>query len=355
MVAAACAKPVATPEPEVPRAKPSASVTSEAIARPSPSVGTVARAEPDDISVPVVVNARRKLGPDVDRRDIAGVLGLSDLPKAGPTDVTVVVNMAAVRRHPVGARIGPVLLEFPGWTGFLNAGGDTAMIEPLRDADWLLAYGPSLDPSDRDIVLVRMGASDAVLDRAMDAAQRRYGKGGIADALPGVKATLGHSSGAERVFLRGQPHVLAVVPPDTAKTVGTMLLGKAIEPKLGQDEALRFLVREPHRHAMPGLRLPPELRTIQTWVLLHADGTGELFVEGDCSRAEHAVTAAGAIAKMIGRMNSGVVQMMTGGVLNDVKVEVDDGFVHVHVLASRAQLERMAGVVASFLGVELRP
>ena len=339
-----CAKPSAVPPPETPLAAPSASAGLQTIV--VPDAGTV---------VTVFPKQAHRTPAELDRRGWSEIFGLRELPQVAPqNDVTVLINMAAIRQHPVGARTGAIFSAHPGWAGFL--GGDSATLQPLRDAEWVLAYGSSFDPSDRTIVLARLGVSDTVLDGAMDAAASRYNQGSLDARVPGVKATLGYSSGHPRGLLRGQPHVLAVVPPPLANNVAKVLVGKPLDPTLKPGEAMRLLVLEPSRHTLvPGYELPKEIRSLQVWTLLYDDGTAELFAEGFCVRREDASTAAAALTQLIKRINSGLVSMMTGHVLGGAKIEVDDKLVRLHIEASHAQVERLVGLAATFMGVELQP
>ena len=280
---------------------------------------------------------------------------MSGLVNSGPVNVTLLVNMAEIRKHPVGVRSGPLFTAVPQWNDFLK--GNQGSFDPVRDADWMLIYGPSLIHTDRDAVIIRYSVDDAVVDHAMDVASQNYDKGGPLDAgVRGVKATLGHADGAPRAFLRGQPHVLAVVPPDKANEFAKVLKGKTIAPKVRPGEAMRLIVREPYRQvAIRGLKFPQELKELRIWVNPHADGSADIFAEGDCTTPESAVAAAGTLGTLITQSNSAIVQMMTGGVLNGVKVENDGTLIHAHILASRAQVERIMGVAATIMGVELKP
>ncbi len=76
-------------------------------------------------------------------------------------------------------------------------------IDPVRDTDWLMISGPSLVNTASDVILIRYGASDVVVDRAIARVSQKYPGGGPYDAgVPGVKATLAHADRAERVLLR---------------------------------------------------------------------------------------------------------------------------------------------------------
>lgn len=288
-------------------------------------------------------------------RDPASIVGMSGLVTAGPVNVTLLVNMTEIRKNPVGARSGPLFTSVPQWNDFLK--GNQGSFDPVRDADWLLIYGPSLIHTDRDAVIIRYTIDDAVVDHAMDIASQNYDKGGPLDAgVRGVKGTLGHADGAPRAFLRGQPHVLAVVPPDKATEFAKVLKGRPIAPKVRPGEAMRLIVREPHRQvAIRGLKFPQDLKELRIWINPRPDGGADVFAEGDCTTPESAVAAAATMSTLITQTNSGLVQMGTAGVLNGAKVEADGTLIHTHVVASKTQLERILGTAALLMGVELKP
>src|SRR5690606_3545495 len=108
---------------------------------------------------------------------------------AGVQNVVLGVNVAAIRKHPVGARMGPILQALPQWRDFMR--GAQSPVDPIRDTEWILIYGPSLIHTERDAVLVRYNLSDEAVDTAITGIARSYDKGGSLDAgVPGVKASL---------------------------------------------------------------------------------------------------------------------------------------------------------------------
>ena len=89
-------------------------------------------------------------------RDPESMFGLSKVVNAGVQNVVLGVNVQLIRKHPVGARMGPVLQALPQWRDFLK--GAQTPVDPIRDTDWILIYGPSLIHTDKDAVLVRYTA-----------------------------------------------------------------------------------------------------------------------------------------------------------------------------------------------------
>lgn len=287
-------------------------------------------------------------------RDPGSMIGMAGLVSAGTVNVTLLVNMQVIRSHPVGARLGPLLAGLPQWNDFIR--GNETNFDPVRDTDWMLIYGPSLINTDRDAMLIHYSVPDATVDHAIDLVSAKYDQGGAYDAgVPGVKATLGHADNAQRVFIRAQPHVLAVVPPDKARDFAKVLKARTVNPKVRPGEALRLVVKDPHRQvAIRGLSFPKELKELRLWIVPRADGGADVYGEGDCTSEDTAASTATTLTDVISRTNSGLVQMGTAGLLNGAKVEAEGSGVHLHISASRTQLDRVLGTVALLLGVELK-
>lgn len=281
-------------------------------------------------------------------RDPGSIIGVPGLISAGTVNVSLIVNVAVIRTHPVGARIGPLLYGIPQWNDFLK--GTEATIDPIRDTDWILIYGPSLINTDRDAVIVRYSIGDDVVDKAVESIVKRYDRGSAFDAgVPGVKASIGHADNAERVFLRGQPHVLTIVPKDKAHDFAKLMKRALIQPKVRHGEALRLIVKEPSRQvAIPGLKFGASLKEIRLWVVPRtSDGGADVYVEGDCTDAEAATENAAALTDVIRRSNNVVVRIATRGLLNDLKVEANGSRIELHVDASAEQLEVLLQAITS--------
>lgn len=294
-------------------------------------------------------------GPDP--RDPGSMVGMSGLVTAGKVNVTMLVNVAAIRNHPAGTRMGPLVWGIPKWNDFID--GAQGHVDPMRDVDWILIYGPSLIQTDRDAVLVRYSAPDEAVDRAVAAIAKRYEKGGAFDVgVPGVKATLGWADSGKRVFLRPQPHLLVVVPPDKAKDFANVFRKASAQPRVRPGEAFRLTVRDPWKQvAVPGLKFPQTLTEIRVWVVpRRLDGGADVYAEGDSSDPAAAQETADLLTEVIRRQNSSMlVRIATRGLFNGARVEVDGTLLKLHVSASSEQLESVLQLAASQLGVRVEP
>ncbi len=289
-------------------------------------------------------------------RDPGSMVGMAGLITAGQVNVTLLVNVAVIRQHPVGSRMGPLFMGIPQWASFMK--GSTVAIDPIKDCEWILIYGPSLIHTDRDAVLVRTSLPDDVVDTTIEQLGKRYDKGGSFDAgVPGVKASLGHADNAERVFMRVQSKVVTVVPPDKAADFAKVLKRAPISPRVRPGEAMRLIVNDPWRQvSIPGLKFSQSLKQLRLWVVPRAsDGGADLFIEGDCTDEAAAVDVADALTDIIKKQNTIAVRLATRGLFNNAKIDADGTRITSQLSVSRDQLEALLQTVAAFLNVQVQP
>jgi hypothetical protein len=273
----------------------------------------------------------------------------------GEQNIVLVVNSAVIRKHPVGARLGPVIQQIPQWRDFLK--GSQSVVDPIHHTDWILIYGPSLIHTDRDAVLVRYNVSDDIVDKAVDAVARTYDKGGPYDAgVPGVVASRGHADNAERIFMRPQPHLLVIAPPAhayiAAKTYKTNT-PRAPSPK----EAMHLLVRKPHQQiAIKGLKFKEQLKTIDLWIEPRADGGADVHALGTCTDEQCAIDTADQMNDVIKQQNSSIgVRIATRGLLNNAKVVAEGNKAKLDLVVTQDQLEAFLQLVAAAVGAQVTP
>jgi hypothetical protein len=262
-------------------------------------------------------------------------------------NVVLVINADVVRRHPVGAGLGALLRGIPQWDDFMSG----TSIDPVRDTDWFMVSGPSLVNTERDVVLIHYSASDAAIDRAMAIVARKYARGGAFDTgIAGVRAVRAHADRAERVILRPQPHVLAVVPPDDAVKVARQLSGARVRPPIAPTEAFYMRLVKPQR---PLPELPASISELRLRVVPRSDDGADVYVEGDTSDAAEATSAAAAVARIVRRHNDVITSIVTHGLLDRVEVTSEGARVKLHLTATLDQIETLASIVGAFLGVPL--
>jgi hypothetical protein len=257
-----------------------------------------------------------------------------------------VVNAEVIRQHPVGAKMGYLLRGIPQWDEFMS-GTD---IDPVRDADWVQIAGPSLINTARDVVLVHYSAPDAVIDRAVDVVARKYDRGGRYDiGVPGVKASLAHADRAERVLIRAQPHVLAVVPPSIAEKSARQLVAARLPAHNHPGEAVYLKLANPH-HPIP--ELPEAITEMRLRAVPRPDLGVDVFIEGDTQDADAAAGAARDLRAFVRRHDDALTSMVTHGLLDHVETTTDGALVKTHLVVTLDQLETLTALVSGFLGVQ---
>lgn len=287
-------------------------------------------------------------------RDPESMFGLTKVVNAGVQNVVLGVNVARIREHPIGARMGPILQAIPQWHDFLK--GAPIPVDPIRDTDWILIYGPSLIHTERDAVLVRYNVTDDAVDTTILAIARTYDKGGPYDAgVPGVKASLGYADNAQRVFLRPQSKLLVIVPPSHAREAALTFRRQAPRGP-SANEAMRLVVHHPSNQiSIPGLKFSQSMTELRLWIVPRADGGAHVHVEGDCVDAEAALDSAERLTELLKRQNSIGVRIATRGLLNNAAVVASGSKITLHIAASQEQLEAVLQLVAAAVGARVAP
>jgi len=223
----------------------------------------------------------------------------------------------------------------------------------VRDVDWMIISGPSLLHTERDVVLLRTSASDAMIDLSMDQVAENYTKGGRVDlGVPGVRAVRSFADGAERIIVKPKPHVLAVVPPSVAPKVARQLARAAVPAHIRRGEAVFLRVVNPH-HPMP--EVPASITVMSLRVVPRDDGGADVYLEGQTPSPEAASAAADQLKDLVARRNTFLVSAMTHGLLDRVEASSDGSVAKLHDQVSRDQIATLVSLVAGFLGVSPAP
>jgi hypothetical protein len=254
----------------------------------------------------------------------------------------VLVRTRVLRRHPVGARLGPLLAAWPGWRAtFAGLAPD-----PVRDLDWIQVVGPVATASQR--MMARAGVDDATLDGRI----ARLAAGSTEDPHEVVAgdapAAVARLDGALRAVLRTRPHLLAVVPRDTAPAVSaTLNRAEILEPADDDHEAVRAEVVRPPGADSP---LPESVRMVHVQVFARDDGGADALAQGECVDADAAAHVAEDVRALVARANGLLVHLMTKGILDGLTVSSDGPIVTVKATATRDQLEATSAIVSGLLG-----
>jgi hypothetical protein len=317
-------------------------------AGPADALGDSERSALEDAGV---ASSEDAAAPSGSARDAVGMIGTAGNVQAGPQNVVLTVNMSAIRNHPEGKRLGPLISAVPQWDDFLVGTG----VDPLRDIDWVSINGPALLHTEKDVIILHYSASDAAVDKGVRVLAGKYAQGGpINVGVPGVRAVRGYGDRAERIFLRPQPHVLAIVPGFYAKTAAQILSKASIPGVLKRaSEAVRLTLVHPHG-PMPGV--PESVTEVRLWIVpRNDDGGADVYGEGDTADASESQAAVLALKRLIDEQNSIGVQLLTQGLLNRVELQPDDKTVRLHLRVTRDQIEVILAYVAGRLGVSLPP
>lgn len=290
-------------------------------------------------------------GGGVGPRDPEGLVGGLGKMQAGENLVTLFLNVEVIRKHPTGARLSKLVRAAPQWDDALK--GTT--VDPIRDADWVLIFGPALLHTEKDTILIHYSVPDAVADEAIEAIKRRSHNGASYDAgVPGVKATLAHADRAPRVFLRGKSKTIAVVPPSFANTAARMLLVERAPAHPRPGEAMRLTVKNPSR---PIPQLPARITEMRIWIIPLADGGADVFGELQNPDGQGAIDSENELKSFLSRyrgsMEGALANMVSRGLINGVEVDSSLNLTRLHVRANADQVDAIIGFVAAQAGIDL--
>jgi len=290
-----------------------------------------------DADIPLSAEIKRK----TTEVSIEAMLSPTDAARTDePVKVVLILNGDVVRAHPLAARLGALLRRLPGWEDVLR-GTD---IDPVRDTDWVMMSGPSLVNSARDVLLLHYSAQDAVVDRAVAAVSRRYERGGPVDVgVPGVKASLARPDRSERMLLRPQSHLLAVVPPAVSKTIAHQLVAARFAGQPRPGDAIYLRLVDPHG-ALP--EVPAAMSDLLVRVVPRADQGVDVVLTARTASRDAASAATHELESALAHHNDPLTAVLTQGLLDKVELSVEGKTVRAHVAIERAQIERVLSVLS---------
>lgn len=200
-------------------------------------------------------------------------------------NVNLLLLTERVRQHPLGARIGKLIVTFPQWSSFFASGE----IDPVRDINRILVVGPQFRRSADVVAILHHGMTPPVVRQAVDQLVQRPPRGRWLDGkIPAARA---HADRAERVFAMTAPNILVVAPPHLEKQI--LSEPPTRFPMPDGEEALVLHVKTPWR-ALMGLpfTLPESLAWLRLDVLPLADGGAQLRLTAedadDSTASDHA-------------------------------------------------------------------
>ena len=232
---------------------------------------------------------------------------------------SVLLRLSVAREHPLGARLEPFILAWPGWGPTLAS----LTKHPVAELDWIDVVGP------KDAAQERLAARTAMADEVVDA------------------RVAARSDGTLRVVARPRPHVVVAVTPDSAAAVEqTLRAAQLLDPVADADEALHVDFPHPHE-ALPDV--PAETRRLVLRVYSRPGGGAEAFAELTCDDEPSATRMADWIRGRVDSLNNLVVRVLTRDLLNGLVVDTKGPVVALRLPATRDQLESLATLAAGLL------
>jgi hypothetical protein len=207
-------------------------------------------------------------------------------------NVNLLIVTERIRKHPLGPRIGALLVNFPQWSSFFASGE----IDPVRDFNRILVVGPQFRRSADVVAILEHDLPQPALRGAIDRLVQRPPKGRWLRAkFPAARA---YADRAERVFAMTAPHVLVVAPPQLEQQL--LAAPPTAFPNPEGDAALVLHIKTPWR-ALMGLpfRLPESIAWLRMDLVPLNDGSVQVHITGADADArlasEHAQTLSAAL------------------------------------------------------------
>jgi hypothetical protein len=237
-----------------------------------------------------------------------------------PEEGSILLRLSVARQHPLGGLIVPFVLAWPGW------GATIASItsQPLTDLEWIDVVGPK-DPAHE-----RMVMRTAAADEAMDARLQT------------------RSDGSLRVVERGQPHLIAALPPDGAQaTLQSLRAARLTDPDDSDaDEALHVDFPNPHGVM---LYVPANVRRAVVRADSRPGGAAEGFADLTFDDDATATRMAGELRARAESMNNVVVRVLTRDLLGGLVIAAEGPVVKLSLPATKEQLESLATLASAML------
>ena len=240
-------------------------------------------------------------------------------------EADVLLRLSVAREHPMGPRLEPFVLAWPGWGATIRR----VSPHPLAELDWIDIVGP------RDTAKERMATRTRGDDGAVDARLASSGDGSL------------------RVVTRGQPHLVTATPPDGAAVLAATLgRTRVVDPVVDADEGLRAQMPHPHVFFK---QIPEEVRSATLHVFARPGGAAEARLALTCDNMATAVRVAAEMREEADQANGMVVKMLTHDLLGGLAVEVEGSDARLRLPASREQLDALATLASAMLPPEATP
>jgi hypothetical protein len=256
-------------------------------------------------------------------------------------NVNLLLLTERIREHPLGPRIGKLIVSFPQWRSFFESGE----VDPVRDINRILVVGPQFRRSADVVAILEHELPPAAIRAAVDHLVQRPPKGRwLRSKLPVARA---FADRAERLFALTAPNILVVAPPQLEQSL--LAAPPARFPAPEGDAALVLHVKTPWR-ALIGLpfRLPESIAWLRCEVVPNADGSAELRVSAEDADAAQAADHARSLSDALNALTNpdlGALGALVGlrsiSFIDKIQFRARDKRISGEVRVTPRQLERL--------------
>ena len=279
-------------------------------------------------------------------RDARAMIGEAGDLVPAPHRATLLVSSAAVRAHPWGDSIGMTITAvFSGWGDFMPYD----VVHPMKDVDWVMMSGSLvMGSTQQNVFLARYNLSEPKADTAAATLLKRLPGAKKTDVgVKGVTALTAHIDGADRLYLRPKPAVLAIVPPSESKRAVELLRRVDLPQSVRPGELLRIAYSSGTKLRMFGA-LPNAVDGMRAWLEGTRDGGLVAHAELDCPTNEQAEGASRELEDRIGRaLATPLVRIAFGGLAERVRVWPDGSVVRVRAEIAEDELRALSALACA--------
>jgi hypothetical protein len=274
-------------------------------------------------------------------KDAVGMVG--DAGKiVAPDPVTVLlVSSMTIRTHPMGARAMQLLTSvLAGWGQFMPMD----LIDPAKDVDWVLLTGSLvMGSTQQNVFLARYNVSEKRADLVSAELMKRLKNGRKTQlGVPGASSFTAMVDGADRVYVRPKPNVLAIVPAADGKRAAELLKSAEVKAVLRPGELARVSWRDAQRLPLP---VPNGVTALRVWINGTANSELVIAAEGDCSDAMVAAEAVDDLRSELRANTPGFARTLFRPFIDDAAIWADGSTLRYEAKLPEGLLEMLAGIV----------
>jgi hypothetical protein len=339
------ADPVPEPATSAPALTAPVAMTESPAAAPVPPVAPT----PAPVRAPVRAVEPK---PPAGRLDSAHPVAMSGVQSQlidSNANVNLLLLSERVREHPLGARIGKLLVAFPQWNSFF----ESAQLDPIRDLNRILVVGPELRRSADLVAIIQHRLGREPVRKAVDRLVRRPPRGRwLSSKVPAARA---HADRADRLFVLPSSNLLIVAPPHLEQQLLAAPPMKFPAPE-GR-EALVLHVKSPS-HALRGLplALPETIAWLRLDVTPLESGGASVRVTALDADAQQAHAHARNLSMAINALTNpdlgalgALLGMRSIAFIDRLDLTAHGDRISGEAEVSRAQLERLLGLAEELL------